>query len=194
MRHLRDSSKLGRTTSHRKAMLRNMVTSLILHERIETTLAKAKQARRGAERMVTFGKQGTLHARRQAARFIQDPSAVAKLFDGLAERYKARQGGYTRIYKLGHRLGDAAPMAVLEYVDRPAKVLAPTEKKTLSKTDKPKTDKKEASAPKKQARLAEAPARQAKAPKAKIEKSAKVKAPAKAGLLNRIRGRSSKES
>ncbi|MBI2068268.1 MAG: 50S ribosomal protein L17 [Deltaproteobacteria bacterium] len=116
MRHLVDHRKLGRTTSHRKAMLRNMVTSLVLHERLETTLPKAKELRRLADRMITWGKEGGLAARRQAARVLQSPEALKKLFNGLAKRFEDRQGGYTRILHFGFRRGDGAPMAAIEYL------------------------------------------------------------------------------
>lgn len=116
MRHLVDHRKLGRTASHRKALLRNMVTSLIVSERIETTLPKAKELRRVADQMITLGKRGTLHARRQAAAVIRDPLAVQKLFSLLADRFRERNGGYTRIYKFGNRAGDQASMAAIEYL------------------------------------------------------------------------------
>jgi len=116
VRHLVDHRKLGRTASHRKALLRNMVTSLILAERIETTLPKAKELRRLAEHLITLGKEGTLAARRQAARVIMDSEALKKLFDGLATRFKDRSGGYTRIFKYGFRRGDSAEMAAIEYL------------------------------------------------------------------------------
>ena len=116
MRHLDDNRKLGRTASHRRALLRNLVTSLILHERIETTLPKAKELRSLADRMITWGKQGDLSARRQAARTLQSPEALQKLFDGLAKRFADRQGGYTRVLRFGNRRGDSAPMAAIEYL------------------------------------------------------------------------------
>ena len=117
MRHRIAGRKLGRTSSHREAMLRNMVTSLLDQERIVTTVPKAKEARRVAERMITLGKRGDLHARRQALAFIRSKEIVAKLFDQLSPQYSERQGGYTRIVRTGTRLGDAAPMAILELVD-----------------------------------------------------------------------------
>lgn len=117
MRHRKAGRKLGRTSSHRDAMLRNMVTSLLDQERIVTTVPKAKEARRVAERMITLGKRGDLHARRQAMAYIRSKDIVAKLFDQLSSQYAERQGGYTRIIRTGTRLGDAAPMAILELVD-----------------------------------------------------------------------------
>lgn len=116
MRHNVDGRKLGRTSSHKKAMFRNMAASLILHDRIETTLPKAKELRRIADRLVTLGKRQTLHARRRAARFIHSKPALIKLFDELAGRFSSRNGGYTRIMKLGWRHGDSAPMATIEYL------------------------------------------------------------------------------
>lgn len=118
MRHRWHGRKLGRTSKHRDAMTRNMVTSLIDEERVRTTLAKAKEVRRHAERIITVGKRGTLHARRQVASYLKTPGAVAKLMDTIAPRYAARPGGYTRILRLPPRQGDAAPMALLELVDR----------------------------------------------------------------------------
>jgi len=116
MKHNVAGRKLGRNASHRKAMLRNMVTSLLEHERIVTTVPKAKEARRVAEKMITLGKRGDLHARRQAMTYIRSKAVVAKLFDDLSEQYADRQGGYTRIIRTGTRVGDAAPMAIVELV------------------------------------------------------------------------------
>ena len=117
MRHRQTTPKLGRTPSHRKAMLRNMVTDLLRHERVRTTQAKAKALRPLAERMITLGKRESLHARRHAARVIRDKTVIKKLFDDLAPRYADRPGGYTRITKLSSRAGDAADMAVIELVE-----------------------------------------------------------------------------
>jgi len=116
MRHRKAGRKLNRTAAHRKAMLRNMVTSLLEHERIVTTVPKAKEARRVAEKMITLGKRGDLHARRQAMAYIRSKGVVAKLFDELSGQYVDRQGGYTRIIRTGNRYGDAAPMAIVELV------------------------------------------------------------------------------
>jgi large subunit ribosomal protein L17 len=118
MRHLKDGRKLGRNSPHRKAMFRNMVTSLIEHGRITTTDAKAKELRRWADRMITLGKRDTLAARRHARRFVRTDAALARLFGDLAKRYAARPGGYTRIIKAGYRYGDNAAMALIELVDR----------------------------------------------------------------------------
>jgi len=116
MRHRKAGRKFGRTSAHRKAMMRNMVTSLFEHERIVTTLPKAKETRRYAEKMITLAKRGDLHARRQACSYIQSKVIVAKLFDDIQEQFLDRQGGYTRIIRTGTRNGDAAPMAILELV------------------------------------------------------------------------------
>ncbi|MBU0730037.1 MAG: 50S ribosomal protein L17 [Proteobacteria bacterium] len=117
MRHRKAGKRLGRTTSHRLAMVRNMVTSLLDHERIVTTTTKAKEVRKVADQMITLAKRGDLHARRQALSFIRDKKIVAKLFDTLKNDYKDRNGGYTRIIKTGTRLGDAASMSILELVN-----------------------------------------------------------------------------
>ena len=118
MRHRHGARKLNRTSTHRKAMFSNMVVSLLTHEQIKTTLPKAKELRRVTDKMITLGKRGTLHARRQAYSYLRDDGTVAKLFSALAERYKDRSGGYTRVLKAGFRYGDSAPMAVIELVDR----------------------------------------------------------------------------
>ncbi len=118
MRHRMSGRKLNRTSSHRKAMFANMTASLLRHEQIKTTKPKAKDLSRFVDKMITLGKRGTLHARRQAHSFLRDDEVVAKLFDGLAERYKDRQGGYSRVMAAGYRYGDMAPMAIIELVDR----------------------------------------------------------------------------
>jgi large subunit ribosomal protein L17 len=118
MRHGMSGRKLNRTSAHRKAMFANMAASLIKHEQIKTTLPKAKELRPYVEKLITLGKRGTLHARRQAISTLRDEVITAKLFGALAERYADRQGGYTRVLKAGFRYGDAAPMAVIEFVDR----------------------------------------------------------------------------
>ena len=118
MRHRWAHRKLNRSSSHRKAMFANMAAALIKHEQIKTTLPKAKELRAVVDKLVTLGKRGDHHARRQAAAQLPDEAIVAKLFDSLASRYAERQGGYTRVLKAGHRYGDAADMAVIELVDR----------------------------------------------------------------------------
>lgn len=120
-------SKLGRTTSHRKAMLRTMVTSLLKYEKIQTTDMKAKELKKVADKMITLGKRGDLHARRQAASYVRERDVVGKLFGELSERYKERSGGYTRIVKSGWRAGDNAPMSIIEFIQN-VKVEKPKKK------------------------------------------------------------------
>ena len=117
MRHRKKGRKLQRTASHRRAMLRNLATSLFRHERIETTTAKAKELRPYAERLITLARCGDLHARRLVARKIQDREVLGKLFDEISSRYAERPGGYTRILKLGNRKGDAAEISLIELVN-----------------------------------------------------------------------------
>ena len=119
MRHGKKVAKLGRTASHRKAMLSNMMTSLFANEPITTTQIRAQELKRSAEKMITFAKRGDVHARRQVLRIIADKQVVAKLFDEIGPRYKSRNGGYTRVVKMGPRRGDGAFMSIIELVDRP---------------------------------------------------------------------------
>ena len=125
MRHQRAVRKLGKTTSHRRAMLRNMVTSLLRHERIRTTTPKAKVARRYVDRMITLGKRGDLHARRTAARFINDETVLKKLFDEIAPKFAERNGGYTRIMRDGIRKGDASGLGRLSDICGSLELFAP---------------------------------------------------------------------
>lgn len=118
MRHRMSGRKLNRSSSHRKAMFANMAAALIKHEQITTTLPKAKELRRIVDRLVTLGKRGDLHARRQALSTLRDAALVDKLFTTLAERYADRPGGYTRVLKAGFRYGDSAPVGIIELVDR----------------------------------------------------------------------------
>ena len=122
MKHRVAFRKLNRSSKHRRAMLRNMVTSLIHHERITTTVPKAKELRRVADQMITLGKKGDLSARRRAAAYLMDDRSLSKLFTVLANRYEDREGGYTRILKSGNRYGDMAKMAIIEYVDRTGEI------------------------------------------------------------------------
>jgi large subunit ribosomal protein L17 len=142
MRHQKKTVKLGRTAEHRKALLANQVCSLIEHQRIKTTLAKAKAVRPLAEKMVTLGKQGSLHARRTALAVLRQKNAVKKLFDDIAPRSAERNGGYTRIVKLGQRKSDAAKVAFIEWVDAPQIVEEPAaeEKGKKRKAAKPPAD------------------------------------------------------
>ena len=118
MRHGMKGRKLNKTSSHKKAMFANMASALIKHEQIITTLPKAKELKRVMDRLITLGKRGNLHSRRLAAARLRDEAMAKKLFDVLAERYKDRSGGYTRVLKAGYRYGDSAPVAVIELVDR----------------------------------------------------------------------------
>jgi large subunit ribosomal protein L17 len=129
MRHLKSGRKLNRSSSHRRALFRNMVTALLQHEHLQTTDAKAKELRRWAERIITLGKRGTLHARRQALAFVRSRAVVAKLFDDIGPRFSTRPGGYTRITKLGTRRGDAAPLSLIELTERGDRARGEAEKK-----------------------------------------------------------------
>jgi len=145
MRHLKEGRKLGRTASHRKALLRNMVSSLLEFEKIETTDAKAKELRKVADKMITWGKRGDLHARRLSLRVISSKKIVQKLFDDIGPRFKERKGGYTRITKVGRRKGDNAPLSIIELITQDEKKPAPggtkepkkksTKQKTPAKAD-----------------------------------------------------------
>lgn len=163
MRHHHDHRQLSRTAEHRKALLRGLVTALFEHERIETTVAKAKEARRVAERMITYAKRNNLHSRRLVARVVQNEDVAKKLFDTITPWYAAREGGYTRILKTRRRLGDAGEMAILELVkspeqkeaDRRARAAAAAakaaakggEKDEAKGKEKPKAEKEEAKPP-----------------------------------------------
>lgn len=139
MRHQKTGRKLGRNSSHRKAMYRNMVTSLFKHEQLETTDAKAKELRPIAEKIVTLAKRGDLHARRQALSYMQDKAVTHKLFDELKDRYVNRQGGYVRILKKGIRKGDAAPVSIIQLLpgEEEKKKTGTREKKASVKKEKP---------------------------------------------------------
>ncbi len=136
MYHGKAGRKLGRTSSHREAMFRNMVTSIIKHESIRTTDTMAKEMRKLADRMITLGKKGDLHARRQALSIVRDKDMVGKLFGELTERFRNRAGGYTRIVKIGYRFGDNAPVSILEYIpDEKKKEKAKSKRKAKEKKD-----------------------------------------------------------
>ncbi|MDA0691261.1 MAG: 50S ribosomal protein L17 [Nitrospinae bacterium] len=154
MRHLKAGRKLGRTSAHRKALFRNLVTALIVRERIQTTLAKAKELRSKAEKTITLGKKGTLHARRLAFRTVQEKEALKKLFGPIAERFATRNGGYTRIIKIGSRKGDDAPMAFIELVEADSEIQSPKSAK-VKKEAKPKAGAKKADAKKETAKKTE---------------------------------------
>lgn len=154
MRHQKKTLKLGLTAAHRKALLANQVCSLIEHQRIKTTLAKAKAVRPLAEKMVTLGKKGSLHARRTALAVLRQKGAVRKLFEDIAPRSAGRNGGYTRIVKLGARKSDSAPVAFIEWVDAPQVVDEPaledkSRKSKAAKTPAVETEKKAERKPKK---------------------------------------------
>ena len=169
MRHRKAGIKLNRTSSHRDAMFRNMVTSLFKYERIRTTGPKAKELRRWADHIITLAKRGDLHARRQALAIVREKDVVHKLFENAAERFGAVSGGYTRIVKLGRRPGDAAPISMVELII-PQETKKKKTKKKKAKTEtaaSTKVDKKEEGKPKK-------PAKSKAAPEAKEEKVSPV--------------------
>ena len=172
MNHKNGFNPLSRTTAHRRAMSRNMVTSLFRYERITTTKAKALEVRKAAEKLITRSKVDTVHNRRQAARYIQDETVLAKLFTDIGPRMKDRAGGYTRVVKLGFRQGDAADMVILELVDYKLDSGENTEKKESKKAKAPAE--KNASAEKKATSEKKAPAKKATTAKSK----AKTEAPA----------------
>jgi large subunit ribosomal protein L17 len=165
MRHRKSGLKLGRTASHRNALFRNMVTSLFKHDRIRTTVTKAKELRRWADHLVTLAKRGDLHARRQALSILKEKKVVHNLFESAAERFGAFSGGYTRIVKMGRRPGDAAPMSLIELV-------APVEKVKKKKTKKraEKTEVKKAELPEKKADT-----EKLQEPEKEVKKAKKVK-------------------
>ncbi len=157
MRHLKSGRKLGVTPSHRRAMMRNMAVSALVHQKVQTTLAKAKELRRPLEKMIALGKRGDLSARRKALAFVHDKQAIANLFGEFAERYRERNGGFVRILRLSNRRGDGAPLALLILVDGPKdpysgekrnkahkkdKQVGPTQKKTSASTAREKGTKK----------------------------------------------------
>ncbi|MBP3417090.1 MAG: 50S ribosomal protein L17 [Spirochaetaceae bacterium] len=169
MNHKNGFNPLSRTTAHRRAMSRNMVTSLFRYERITTTKAKALEVRKAAEKLITRGKVDTVHNRRQAARYIQDETILAKLFTDIGPRMKDRAGGYTRVVKLGFRQGDAADVVILELVDYKLDSGEKTEKKETKKAKAPAEKK---AAGKKEASEKKAPAKKASAAKSKAKAEA----------------------
>ncbi len=172
MRHLKTGRILGRTTAHRKALFRNMVTALIRRERIRTTLAKAKELRSHVEKTITLGKKGTLHAKRLARKVVVEKEAFSKLFGLLSERYAKRDGGYTRIIKIGHRRGDDAPMVFIELVDREGE--APVAKAKAEK----KAAHKKATAKKPEKKAEAKPEKEKKTEKKAVKKTETKKKPA----------------
>ena len=161
MNHKNGFNPLSRTTAHRRAMSRNMVTSLFRYERITTTKSKALEVRKSAEKLITRAKEDTVHNRREAAKFIQDEKILNKLFTEIGPRMKERNGGYTRVLKLGYRQGDAADVVILELVDYKLDAEKSEEKKPAKKADAPKAKKpaaKKAPAKKASEKKKEAPA------------------------------------
>jgi len=143
MRHANDHRKLGRNPGHRKALLKNLMNSLVLAERIETTVPKAKELKRLGDRLITLGKRGTLHARRRAFALLSNKESTDKLFETLAGRFTAREGGYTRILRTGYRVGDGAEMAIIEYLPaEEKKAKAKSKKKATAKKTAAKSDNK----------------------------------------------------
>ena len=134
MRHRKGGFKLGRNTSHRRALLRNLVTSIILHDRVETTLTKAKASRPLVEKMITLGKNGSVHARRQALAYLLTPESVDRLFGTVAPRYVDRNGGYSRILRMGPRVGDSAEVAIIELLGAEKELTAKAEKRAEART------------------------------------------------------------
>ncbi len=177
MRHRRSGKKLGRNTSHRKAMMRNMVTSLFNHEKITTTDARAKELRKLAEKLITIARRGDLHSRRLVMQVVQDKKVVAKLFDTIAPRYVERPGGYTRIIKLGHRSGDNAALSLIELVEEELAAKPKKKKAAVKKADKPVAKVVEESpaeeSPAEESPAEEAPAEEAPAEEAPAEEEAK---------------------
>jgi large subunit ribosomal protein L17 len=174
MRHRKSGRKLGRNTSHRKAMMRNMVTSFFDSEKINTTDARAKELRKMAEKLITMARRGDLHSRRLVLQVISDKKIVAKLFDVIAPRYADRPGGYTRIIKLGHRAGDNAALSMIELVEeeiaaKPKKKKAPA-KKAAKKVEAPAEEAPAEEVPAEEAPAEEAPAEEAPAEESKDEK------------------------
>lgn len=171
MRHLKVGKVFGRTPSHRKALFGNLVTSLVKHERIVTTLAKAKELRRRADKAITLAKRGDLNSRRIAFKTVKNKEALVKLFDTLGPRFAKRNGGYTRIYHLGNRNGDAAKMAVLEWVEREKE-----DKKTKESKDKSKkkTKAKQETKKTKTSREKKEPKKKETPPKTKSKSKAKA--------------------
>jgi large subunit ribosomal protein L17 len=175
LRHGRKSKKLGRKFSHRKALIKNLLAALFTHERIKTTIGKAKETRRFVDRLITFAKENTLAARREVRRYLHDESLVHKLFTDIAPRLEDRQSGYTRIFRLGPRMGDAAEMAILELVSRKEKEIKKETKKEAKKVKEVKEKKSKAEKPKEKGKEKEKSEKASKAKKTK-EKASKEKA------------------
>jgi len=177
MRHGNDHRKLGRNPSHRKALLRNLMNSLVISERIETTVARAKELRRLADRLITLGKRETLHARRRVFALLCSKEATDKLFAGLAGRFAGREGGYTRIVRTGYRAGDGAELAILEYLPAEEKKAVAKGKKKSAKKTPEKTAAKKATARTRTKEKAMGPktGKEPRAPRAARKKMAETK-------------------
>jgi large subunit ribosomal protein L17 len=190
MRHRVAGRKFSRHSQHRKLMFRNMLVSLLEHERIRTTIFKAKELRSIADRMITLGKKGSLHARRRAFALLRNESIVKKLFDEIAPRFKERAGGYTRIYRLGWRPGDNAPLSLIELVsETPAK----EEKKKSTVKKAKEVLKKVAPKGKGKAEKKEKETHETKPPKAKAAKAKEPKKAARAGGKEGAKGKAKKK-
>ena len=169
MRHAKDHRKLGRNPGHRKALLKNLMNSLVLSERIETTTPKAKELKRLGDRLITLGKRGTVHARRMAFAMLSNKESTDKLFEKLAGRFTGREGGYTRIMRTGRRVGDGAEMAIIEYLPVEEKKKAKGKKKDAAKkagAKTPKTGRAAKTAPKKEKTGPVRGSKEVKAPRA----------------------------
>lgn len=175
MRHGRKVKKLGRKWAHRKALMRNLISALFTHQRIKTTIAKAKEARKLSDRLITFAKKNTIAARREVRRFLSDENLVHKLFSEIAPQLNDRQSGYTRVYRLGPRFGDAAEMAILELVSRKEKEVKKETKRQAKKQKEVKEKKPKEEKSKEKGKAKEKTAKKPKAKKTK-EKASKDKA------------------
>ena len=171
MRHMKSGKRLGRNTSHRKAMMRNMVTSLFEHGKITTTDARAKELRKMAEKLITMARRGDLHSRRLVMQVVRDKKVVDKLFDTIAPRYTERPGGYTRIIKLGHRSGDNASLSVIELVEEEFTAKPKKKKAPAKQAAKPVVPVAEVTPVVEEAPAEEAPAEEAPAEEAPAEES-----------------------
>jgi len=174
MRHMKSGKRLGRNTSHRKAMMRNMVTSFFEHGKITTTDARAKELRKMAEKLITMARRGDLHSRRLVMQVVRDKKVVDKLFDTIAPRYTERPGGYTRIIKLGHRSGDNASLSVIELIEEEFTAKPKKKKTPVKKAAKPVVEE----APAEEAPVEEAPVEEAPAEEAPAEEAPAEEAPA----------------
>jgi large subunit ribosomal protein L17 len=188
MRHNASGRKLGRTTSHRLALFRNQLASLMAAERIVTTLPKAKELRPLAERLVTQGKRGTVHARRMVGRWIPNRELIKKIFDQIAPRFAERPGGYLRIVKLGSRQGDGAELAVLEFVDFQLKKPVTKTAEGGEKADKAKKAEKATESAAAEEKAKKAPRKKAEAPRAKADAKPKTAPVKKASTAKKIGG------